>query len=71
MGVPPLARSDGGVPEEGYPLSGYPPTRSDGGYLRWGTPHWGTPPIGIPPQLAGPGRGTPPPPFAGVDWQTK
>ena len=44
--VPPLGRSNGGVPPARFD-GGYPPARSDGGYLTW---------------LAGPGRSNPPPP---------
>ena len=40
---PPPARSDGGYPRWGTPLSGYPLARSEGG--TWG----GVPPIGVPP----------------------
>ena len=42
-GVPPQpGPTGGGVPEVGYPPSGYPLSRSDGGgYLRWGTPSSG------------------------------
>ena len=60
--------------EVGYPPLGYPPSRSDGGYPRWGTTHWGTPPsrsdpggtrggvlpIGVPPCWGTPCQGIPP-----------
>ena len=65
----PLARSGGGYLRWGTPCQGTPPAR-------WGTPPsqvwWGVPKVGYPPpQLAGPGRGTPPPCRCGLTNKVK